>query len=265
MKHGIFLFPFFLAAIFMSSCHHRPTMREMGIVLDTIQAESSSPLLDSLATPNCHVDINMIVFSNKEYSPLNDSLLRSGILSPEYLSLSTKHIPPRAAVDSFIKRYEADYHTFYRGIFTEEGDSAQASIGYKLSTTIEEGKDSVLNYRAFITFRQGTVETSYTHCKNIDMGKLRILSLDDIFVHGYEKALSEVILNRLLKQSANKSLEDLHQAGFFINSEVYPTSNFILGEKAITFVYVAGEIADRSKGEIQVEIKNSDIKRLFVR
>ena len=41
--------------------------------------------------------------------------------------------------------------------------------------------------------------------------------------------------------------------------------DFIIGEKAITFVYVEGEIADRSKGEIQVEVKFSDVSNLMIR
>ena len=68
-----------------------------------------------------------------------------------------------------------------------------------------------------------------------------------------------------MKQTGCKTPEGLREAGFFVNIEAYAPNNFILGDKVITFVYVAGEIADRSKGEIQVEVKYSDVKDLLKR
>ena len=266
MRHQIKFVVILAAAVWtVSACRHKPTMREMGIVLDTLKAQTATPLTDSIPTPQCEVDLEVIVIANEEYAPVNDSLLRSGLLSPEYLSLTNKHITPKAAIDSFIRRYEADYKTFYSGIFTDESDPQSASIGYTLRTSIEEGKDSCLCYKALVSNKQGTITTSYTLCRNIDLPRKRLLRLDDIFVHGYERGLSEAIAHQLMKQSANKSLQALRESGFFVNSDIYPTPNFILGDKSITFVYVAGEIADRSRGEIQVEVKYSDIKRLLKR
>lgn len=254
-----------LTTVLLCSCRHHPTMREMGIVLDTLKANGGVSLTDSVTQPRCTVDIELITITNEEYAPLCDSLLRSGILSPEYLSLTDRHIPPQEAVDSFIKRYCSDYRTFYSGLFTDEGDTATASIGFKLRTDIREGRDSTLAYRAHITNRQGAVTTDYTVCRNLDLPRKRILQLEDIFVPGYEKGLSEVIAAQLMKQSANKSMAELHSAGFFNGIDVYPTSNFLLDNHAITFVYVAGEIADREKGEIQVEVKLSKVKHLLKR
>ena len=102
-------------------------------------------------------------------------------------------------------------------------------------------------------------------CRNIDLAHKRLLTLDDLFVHGAERGLSEAITRQLMRQTANKTEAQLREAGYFINVEPYPTSNFILGDKSITFVYVAGEIADRDRGEIQVEVKYSEIKRLLKR
>ena len=255
-----------LTAMLITGCHHKPTMREMGIVLDTLITTSQAPLFDSLpSSPQCEVSIQLITLANDDLSSINDSLLRSGILSPEYLSLTTIHLTPKTAIDSFIKRYVDDYRSFYSGIYTDESDREALTMSYALATHIEEGRDSVLNYLGTITQRQGAVTTSYTVCRNIDVPSQRLLSLDDIFVHGHEKALGEAILNQLMKQSGNKTLDQLHEAGFFVNVEPYPTSNFILGDKTITFVYVTGEIASREKGEIQVELRYSDLKNIMRR
>ena len=250
----------------LGSCRHKPTMQEMGVVLDTLKAESHAALIaDSAGSPQCAVNIELITFGNKEYSAINDSLLRSGILTPEYLSLTDIHMTPQAAVDSFIQRYTNDYREFFTGIFSDEGADEAATIGYTVTTSIEEGNDSILNYKALISNRQGAITTEYTRCLNIDLGSKRILELSDIFVPGSEKGLQEAITSRLVKQTGCKSPEGLREAGFFVNSEAYAPNNFIIGDKAVTFVYVAGEIADRSKGEIQVEVKYSDVKNLLKR
>ncbi len=263
MRYSILTLFILALCLVAAGCRHKPTMREMGIVLDTLQAKGGTPLSDSVSTPRCDVDIQLVTLANKEYAPVNDSLLRSGILSPEYLSLTDTTLTPQVAVDSFIKRYCDDYRTFYTGLYGEEGDAEAASIGYLLRTSIEEGKDSILCYKGVITTRQGAISTTYTVCRNIDLAHKRLLTLDDLFVHGAERGLSEAITRQLMRQTANKTEAQLREAGYFINVEPYPTSNFILGDRSVTFVYVTGEIADREKGEIQVEVKYSDIKHLM--
>lgn len=258
------LFPL-LVLLTTIGCKHKPTMKEMGVVLDTLICDTTAVLGDSAQQAHCEVSLQLVTFANKEYASLNDSLLRAGVLSPDYLSLSGKHLTPREAVDSFIKRYIEDYREFYTGIYTDESDAASASISFKATCSLEEGKDSVLNYMAKVSNGQGTISTDYRVCLNLDLATKRILTLDDIFVHGAEKGLSDAIVSKLQGQASVKSLDELRQAGFFVNSDPYPTPNFILKDHSITFVYVTGEIADRSKGEIVVEVKNSDIKHLFKR
>ena len=217
---GPFLLPAVLTlCLALGSCHHKPTLQEMGVVLDTLSAEASAALWpDSTNSPQCHVSLELITFSNKEHSPLNDSLLRSGILSPEYLSLTPISLTPRQAVDSFISRYTSDYPEFYTGIYTDEGDSA-ATIGYNLRTSIEEGRDSILTYKARITNRQGSLTTEYTRCVNIDLGGKRLLHLDDVFVPGATKGLEE---------------ESKNQKGKIVHQERYSgsmTRSFYIGEE----------------------------------
>ena len=278
------------ASLLVVGCHHHPTMREMGIVLDTLRVTHQAPIVDTTAIandslklsffnaetdsmaipssfqlPSCRINIELITLGNKEYSDINDSLMRSGILAPEYLSLTNLSLSPKEAVDSFIKRYETDYQTFYAGIYSLKEDTADFSIGFTLRTEIHEGMDSVLCYTASITNQQGAVVTQYSVCRNIDLHHGKILHFDDIFVHGATEGLSEAIASQLMKQSGNKTLTALRQAGFFINTDIYPTHNFLLEEDAIIFVYVPGEICDRDKGEIKVEIPYSQLKRLMKR
>ena len=261
-----FFLSILLAAILMAiSCRHEPTLQEMGIALDTLRIDTTAVLSDSATQAHCNIKLQILTFANKEYAKINDSLVHSDILSPEYLSLTNKPFTPREAIDSFIRRYIDDYRTFYKGIYTDEATEEAATIGFTASTSMEVGKDSLINYLAQVSNNQGSISTDYTVCLNLDLAHQRILRLSDVFVHGAEKGLTDAIVKRLMKQASVSSLDALRQAGFFVNSAPYPTENFILKEHHITFVYVTGEIADRSKGEIRVEVNNSDIKNLFKR
>ncbi len=258
------LLPLF-ALLTMVGCKHKPTLQELGVRLDTLTIDTTAVLSDSASQAHCAVSMQLLMFANKEYASLNDSLLHADILSPEYLSLSGKHFTPREAVDSFITRYVNDYREFYSGIYADEANAEMATIGFKVATSLEEGRDSTLNYLARISNRQGSITTDYRVCLNLDLNSKRILRLEDLFVHGAEKGLTDAIVAKLQKQASVNSLEALRQAGFFVNSDPYPTQNFILKDNSITFVYVTGEIADRSIGEIEVEVSFSDIKNLFKR
>ncbi len=255
-----------VSSITIVSCKHKPTIQEMGIMLDTIFVEQSAKLLpDSAFSPECKLHISLITISNKEYGSINDSLLRCGILSPEYLSLTDTSIPPNVAVDSFVKRYVQDYRFFYSGIYGNEADTINSRLEFNLSTSISEGTDSTLVYKAHLSNHQGKIITDYNKYVNIDLRKQKLLTLDDIFVHGYEKALVDAICAKLMKQTGNHDIAQLRQSGYFSNVPIYATNNFIFEDESITFVYVMGEIADRDKGEIKVEVKLSDIKQLLRR
>ena len=106
-----FMISFLGTALVMSmfvGCHHKPTVQELGIVLDTLRADTIAALSDSAAQPHCEVHLQLLTFADKKYAPLNDSLLHSDILSPQYLSLGSKVFIPKEAVDSFIQRYIED-------------------------------------------------------------------------------------------------------------------------------------------------------------
>lgn len=45
--------------------------------------------------------------------------------------------------------------------------------------------------------------------------------------------------------------------------DVYPSDNFIIGDKDITFIYAPDEIAYHAAGEIRVKISNSELEELL--
>ena len=267
MRKVALLFVILTAIIlFAGSCKHQSVVDKFGLKFDTISVESTAQLVDSGASPHCKVSIQLIVFNGDKYRQLTDSLLRSGILQPDYLSLTSRSFTPREAVDTFIKRYAADYRDFYGGLLTDDAtadDISNLTLSYQLKTQIEEGRDDVLCHISHVTKSEGNLITSYTIVNNIDMNKQRLLHIDDIFVPGYKNALNEAIQKSLENKVGIKGLANLRQAGYFVSTNVYAPDNFKLGRDYITFIYMPSEIADRQKGEVAVDVKYSDIKRIL--
>ena len=65
----------------MIGCKHHPTMKEMGVVLDTLAIDTTATLSDSAQQAHCSVSLQLLTFANKEYAPLNDSLLHLAVAS----------------------------------------------------------------------------------------------------------------------------------------------------------------------------------------
>ena len=264
-RSAIWVISLLIINIVAHSCQKRSAIKELGIQFDTLHADTTAMLLDTVVSPKCNLSLDIITFKGERFASVNDSVLRSGVLPPDYLSLTSRHLTPREAVDSFIRKYIADYQSFYAGIFTDEQDTAALGMGLEVTTSVVDGWDNVVSYLSKIHQRQGTLDNQYTVVKNIDMRTGRLIKLEDIFVPGYKPGLNEAIINQLGRQATIKGIDRLRAAGFFVNSEVYATPNFILGPSSITFVYVEGEIADRDKGEIKVEVDYGKLKHLMKR
>ena len=249
--------------VLFGGCKRRSIITEMGLGFDTLRTDTTALLVDSTVSPRSTVHIELVTLRGDAYRQLTDSLLRSGVLQPDYLSLTTQSLTPKECVDSFMRHYVDDYREFYGNLFTEENDTSSLSIGYDLRTEIEEGRGDVLCHISHVTRREGKLSTTYTLVRNMDMKGNRILNMDDVFVAGYANALNEAIQNKLMDMAGVKSMNALREAGYFVNSEVYATSNFMLGEKKLSLIYVTGEIADRAKGEIRVDISYGDLKSIL--
>ncbi|MDO4159415.1 MAG: RsiV family protein [Prevotellaceae bacterium] len=135
---------------------------------------------------------------------------------------------------------------------------------YVVKTHVDNDNEKYYTYIADTYFYGGGAHgSSFVIVKNINVNTGKIVSLKDIFVPGYEKALCDIIIKKICKKFDAKNLEDLRSKSVFYGIDVYPSQNFIIGEKSITFIYSPDEIAFHAAGEIRVEINNSDIKDIL--
>ena len=248
-------------AITLSNCKdHVKTRRQAGLEFDSISIDTAITLTGDKNAPICALKLDLKMAKGSHADQINDSLLRSGLLVPDYLSLSNMKLTPKEAIDSFITCYFNDYREFYAPIYQKEANKAYGQQLFEVTTSVQGGKEGVTNYIANISIISGEQHTEYTLVKNIEEKSGRLLTLNDIFIKGHDKEIGETILKALANQEGMDT-EELLGEGFFASGDAYPSKNFILDDDGITFIYISGEIANRLKGEIQVFVKYSKLHK----
>lgn len=237
-----------------------------SISFDSIKTDSTVFLLsEDTAGPRCHVSLCITYAKGKNADYINDSIIRSGILSPDYFSLTSQEITIPQAVDSFVTRYLGEYKKDYGELYKADKEhGASYNCEYIVSTQVAQETDKYYTYVANIyNYGGGAHGNSITIIKNINAETGKIVMLKDIFVPGYEHELNRLIIKGLCAQFDAEDLKGLNEKAVFMNMDVYPSENFIIGKKSVTFVYSPDEIAYHAAGEIRVEISNSELENLF--
>jgi hypothetical protein len=196
---------------------------------------------------------------------INDSIIRAGIFTPDYFALSQEHIDIKLAIDSFVKRYVHDYQQEFGPFYRQDAQHAECyNNTYRVRTHVEEGRNGNMVYLADTYFYSGGDHgIMQTIATNFDCKTGHIMQLSDVLVPGFEPTLTDIITNKMLEKFDVKSLDELNDKGIFEGIDVYPSSNYILGKKGITFIYVEFEVAAQSIGEIRIEIPYDELKNIM--
>lgn len=238
-----------------------------SIKFDSVKMDSTVFLTEDTAGPRCHVSLCLTYAKGKNAENINDSVIRSGILCPDYFSITTKKISPSEAVDSFVNRYLSDYKNDYGELYkADKAHTSSYNCEYIVKTYVKQDAENYYTYIANVySYGGGAHGNSVVITKNIDVKSGKIVALKDIFVPGYEPELNELIVNNLCKMYKVNNIKELNEKTIFMGIDVYPSDNFIIGDKDITFIYAPDEIACHAAGEIRVKIDNSELENLLKR
>lgn len=236
-----------------------------SITFDSIKVDSTLSLSEDTAGPKCHVSLCLTYAKGKNADFINDSIIRSGILSPDYFSITSQKLSPEEAADSFVARYlteyERDYGEMYRA---DKSHGAAYNCEYIVKTNVLDDSEKYYTYIANVySYGGGAHGSSVIVARNIDIRTGKIVSLKDIFVPGYEQELNDLIIKALCKKYNAADINALRNRTIFMGIDVYAPDNFIIGDNDITFIYSPDEIASHAEGEIRATIKNSELEKLF--
>ena len=249
-----------LSAFLLYACGGKSTASFEGMEFDSIVIDTVAKLGKAENAPSCQLRLSIQYAKGKNAQKFNDTLLRSGILVPDYFSLSDEKMSVKAIVDSFACRFVADYLRDYGTLY--QADMAHAdSYRYdlKVTTSTHNGGDDILNYVANIyTFGGGAHGINQTLVRNFDMKTCHMLTLEDVFIS--DVAIKDMIVEKLIKQFDVDSFDQLKEMFIFADGQVYVPDNFILEDDKVTFIYCEDEIAPHEIGEIRVEFDKSDLK-----
>ena len=246
-----------LATVLLCACggSNSRTATIKGLEFDSIVVDSTLALTGSENSPKCQVRLSIQYVKGENAEKMNALLLRSGVLSPDYLSLGSQKLSPKQSVDSFVRRFLSEYKQEYGELYRNDTEHAASyNCTYRVTTYTQNGADNVLNYIAEVyTYGGGEHGVSQTIARNINVKTGKLIQLADLFKPGYQPNLCELITKKCLKRFDVDNIDELKAKGIFIDGEVYASENFILGDDNITFIYCEDEIAPHDIGEIRID------------
>lgn len=237
-----------------------------SLSFDSVKVDTTVHLSKDTADPRCHIKLSLTYAKGNKADVINDSLIRTGVLSPDFFSFTDRRTTVQEAVDSFVARYISDYKKFYGELYNADKENSPSYYcEYLLNSHINTDNPDYYTYIANVySYMGGAHGSSTVIARNISTKTGKIVTLKDIFVPGYDKGLQDAIAKVLCEKNDVKDLKSLSEkTTIFDGIDVYASNNFIIGKKGITFIYSPDEIASHAAGEIRVEVDNSDIESLF--
>ena len=233
-----FLSVIFITAVLVACGPQSQTAEIEGMEFDSVVVDSVARLLDIPDAPTCELSLSIQYAKGGKAEQINDTLLRSGILTPDYLSLDQRKLTVKESVDSFVCRYITDYLKDYRDLYISDRDhGASYNCIYKVKTRTRSNKMNVLNYIAEIfSYGGGAHGIKQTLVRNFDVKTGHLITLDDLFVSGYEDAMKAKIVEKMSSKFKVKDLQALQDKYIFADSHVYVPENFILEDNKIIFI-----------------------------
>lgn len=242
-----------------------------NIKFDSIVVEKEIPLLiegDS-TLPFSDVIISFtypIKFKNKEDLARLQQIFKGTFFgSVEYDSMT-----PDEAVDEYLRLYTERYKSISNLYYEDKGRLDGSSPGWywyymNLSNRIMFQNDSILSYAVEYSDYEGGAHGSYNVIyTNINLNELVTITEEDLFVPGYYRALTDKIVQSLMKEYNAEIPDSLLMSGFFTIEDIVPNNNFWLGENSINYTYNQYEIAPYSMGVIDVEVPYSELSDIIL-
>ena len=236
-----------------------------GLHFDTLVVDTNDVLLGDTISPICSVSISLQIARGKGAEAINHTILNSDILPPGYVETSNKALTPEQYLDSFVCHYIDQYKRDYTPLYLDDKENASSyDTSFTLTTSTQSACEGIIAYEADIDFfGGGTHHTQQTIVLNINAKTGKVLTLDDIFRHGYEQKLQQELLKKLCKKFSVANAAGLASKQVLVDGHIYIPDSFILFKKKIQFIYNPAEIAPYDMGEIRLDIDKSALKGLI--
>ncbi|WP_455585232.1 DUF3298 domain-containing protein [Bacteroides sp.] len=253
----------FLVAVsgVLFSCGDKMSKNVGSLEFDSIQVNKTAHLFGDTAKPACNLVINFTYPVKSSDELLKDTLNKyfiSACFGDKYIGEKPQEVV-KQYTEAYIQEYRRDLEPMY--LEDEKDKENEASVGawysyYKgIESHVQLYEKNLLVYRIDYNEYTGGAHGIYmTTYLNMDLGLMRPLRLDDIFVGEYQEALTDLIWNQLMADNDAKTRAELEDMGYGSTGEIAPTENFYLNKEGITFYYNVYDITPYAMGPVVVSI-----------
>lgn len=242
-----------------SACNRAPK----ELTFEEITRNETVELCDDEHAPTCDIHLELAFAQNEDSvaQSINESIIRA--------VFNYEHLQPEVAVDSFVANYIHTYRKELLPYYKEDKQSDANSMSwysyyYHAEGETEQGVEGVVNYKLDVEGYEGGAHGYHTTIYlNFQLTDGHLMTLSEIFNEGYEADLSALLLDKLMEKMKVKSLGELQEMGFLVWTDMYPSSNFLLKEDEIVFLYNAYEIAPYAAGTTVLKIPYTELTDLL--
>lgn len=261
-KQYVSLLAVILAASgFLFSCGDKMKKDTGSLEFDSIQVNKTAHLFGDTAKPACNLLINFAYPSKSSDELLKDTLDKyfiAACFGDKYMGEKPQEVV-KQYTEAYISEYRRDLEPMY--LEDEKDKENESSVGawysyYKgIESHVQLYERNLLvyriNYNEYTGGAHGIYMTTYL---NFDLGLMRPLRLDDIFVGDYQEPLTDLIWNQLMADNGAKTRAELEDMGYGSTGEIAATENFYLNKDGVTFYYNVYDITPYAMGPVVVSL-----------
>lgn len=261
-KQYVSLLAVILAASgFLFSCDDKMKKDTGSLEFDSIQVNKTAHLFGDTAKPACNLLINFAYPSKSSDELLKDTLDKyfiAACFGDKYMGEKPQEVV-KQYTEAYISEYRRDLEPMY--LEDEKDKENESSVGawysyYKgIESHVQLYEKNLLvyriNYNEYTGGAHGIYMTTYL---NFDLGLMRPLRLDDIFVGDYQEPLTDLIWNQLMADNGAKTRAELEDMGYGSTGEIAATENFYLNKDGVTFYYNVYDITPYAMGPVVVSL-----------
>ena len=246
---------------FLFYCGDKMNKNTGSLEFDSIQVNETAHLFSDTARPACNLVIDFTYPVKASDELLKDTLNKyfiSACFGEKYIGENPKEVV-KQYTEAYIREYRRDLEPMY--LEDEKDKKDESSIGawysyYKgIESHVQLYEKNLLVYRIDYNEYTGGAHGIYmTTFLNMDLGLMRPLRLDDVFVGEYQEPLTDLIWNQLMADNEAKTRAELEDMGYGSTGEIAPTENFYLDKDGVTFYYNVYDITPYAMGPVTVSI-----------
>jgi hypothetical protein len=212
--------------------------------------------------PILTIDISLptIDLGNNETTAKLDSTLALGIFSLPYTL--------RESCDSFISNQKKDFDWLRNDYHNLKEEGMPPGLMQQYCDIVGKTIRGYKGYINYIVNREeyygGAHPYTYHIILNIDPTTGTEITFYDIFKEGCEETLTAMLLDKLMKHANASTMDELHEKGYlYLDTGLFISQNFLLGNDSVTFLYNRYEIAPYALGDIKLTLDYRTLKDIM--